>query len=71
MQVGGAEVLEDDTVHFAGKARLALVDVTLKVFPHMHHVFQAFYPYLDEAEAAMDEIGQFITQHTVEGVRKA
>ncbi len=43
MVAGAMEILEDDTVHFAGKARTAGCDVKLVVrtHPHTHPVFKS------------------------------
>ena len=60
MQVGGDEVLLDDSRIFAQRAYMAGVDVTLKVFGGMWHVFQFHAPELPEAQAAMDDIAAFI-----------
>jgi hypothetical protein len=35
----------------------------LDVTPGAPHVFQAFYPILDEAAAALDRAGQFLSAH--------
>jgi epsilon-lactone hydrolase len=60
MQVGGHEVLLDDSRAFAARARAAGVDVTLRVFDSMWHVFHFHAPELPEAQAAMDDIAAFI-----------
>ena len=58
--VGDAEVLLDDSLRAATKAREAGVDVTLRVYPDMPHVWHAFAPYLPEANQAIKEIGNFV-----------
>jgi monoterpene epsilon-lactone hydrolase len=60
LQVGGHETLLDDTRMLAERARAAGVDVTLKVFDGMWHVFQFYAPEVPEARAAMDDIAAFI-----------
>lgn len=60
MQVGGDEVLLDDSRIFARRASDAGVDVTLKVFGGMWHVFQFHAPEIPEAREAMDDIAAFI-----------
>jgi acetyl esterase/lipase len=60
IHVGDHEVLLDDSVRFAEKAQAAGVDVTLKVWPEMFHVFQIFEPLLPEARPANREIAEFI-----------
>jgi acetyl esterase/lipase len=60
MQVGGAEVLLDDSTRVAERAKTAGVDVTLEVWDDMPHVFQAFTGLLPEADEAIIKIGQFL-----------
>ena len=60
LQVGGDEVLLDDSRIFAERARAAGVDATLRVFDGMWHVFQAHAPEVPEAQAAMNDIAAFI-----------
>jgi len=62
MQVGDAEVLLDDTLGVAEKAKAAGVDVTVEVYPEMIHVFQLFAPVLPEGQQAIDRIGTFLKQ---------
>lgn len=62
MQVGDAEVLLDDTLGVAEKAKAAGVDVTVEVYPEMIHAFQLFAPVLSEGEQAIDRIGAFLKQ---------
>jgi epsilon-lactone hydrolase len=59
MHVGTHELLLDDTLAFADKARAAGVDVTLTVWPGLWHVFHAFVS-LPEARQATAEIGAFV-----------
>ncbi|WP_019068489.1 alpha/beta hydrolase [Streptomyces hokutonensis] len=61
VQVGSHEVLLDDAVRLAARAAAADVEVTLDVTPGVPHVFQAYGPILDEAGAALDRAGQFLT----------
>jgi acetyl esterase/lipase len=63
VQVGDAEVLLDDSTRFAAKAKAAGVDVTLRVYPEMPHVWHLFAPFLPEASAAIEEIGAFVRKH--------
>jgi acetyl esterase/lipase len=60
LHVGDHEVLLDDAVLFAEKATAAGVDVQLKVWPEMFHVFQIFDPLLPEARRANREIAEFV-----------
>jgi len=61
IQAGSHEVLLDDAVRLARQAATADVEVTLEVIPRVPHVFQAYYPILDEAAAALDRAGQFLS----------
>ncbi|MEX2551098.1 MAG: alpha/beta hydrolase [Nitriliruptoraceae bacterium] len=68
LHVGGDEILRDDALRFAAKARAAGVDASAGVFPGLWHVFQAF-PGLPEGQAAIAEVGGFIRRHTVAASR--
>lgn len=61
IQAGTHEVLLDDAVRLARQAATADVAVTLDITPGVPHVFQAYYPMLDEATAALDRAGQFLS----------
>jgi acetyl esterase/lipase len=63
IQAGTHEVLLDDAVRLAGQAATADVQVTLDITPGVPHVFQAYYPILDEAAAALDRAGQLLSAH--------
>jgi acetyl esterase/lipase len=63
IQAGTHEVLLDDAVRLARQAATADVAVTLDITPRVPHVFQTFYPILDEAAAALDRAGQFLSAH--------
>jgi epsilon-lactone hydrolase len=63
IQAGGHEVLLDDAVRLAQQAITADVEVSLDITPGMPHVFQAYYPILDEAAAALDRAGQLLSAH--------
>jgi acetyl esterase/lipase len=60
IHVGTAETLLDDSTRLAERARKAGVKVTLEPWENMIHVFQIFAPMLDEAQQAIDKIGEFI-----------
>ena len=60
IHVGDAEVLLDDAVRVAERARAAGVDVTLEIWDEMPHVFQAFTGLLPEADEAVAAIGEFL-----------
>jgi monoterpene epsilon-lactone hydrolase len=63
IQAGTHEVLLDDALRLARQAATADVEVTLDITPGVPHVFQTFYPILDEAAAALDRAGHFLTAH--------
>ena len=63
IQVGTHEVLLDDAVRLAQRAAAADVEVTLDITPGVPHVFQAYSAILDEAAAALDRAGQFLSAH--------
>jgi epsilon-lactone hydrolase len=63
IQAGTHEILLDDAVRLARQAATADVKVTLDITPRVPHVFQTFYPILDEAAAALDRAGQFLSAH--------
>ena len=64
LQVGGAEVLLDDSIRFAERAKEAGVNVTLKVWDDMPHIWQCFASFLPEARQALDQCGEFVKKHT-------
>jgi epsilon-lactone hydrolase len=63
IQAGTHEVLLDDAVRLARRAVTADVEVILDITPGVPHVFQAYYPILDEAAAALDRAGQVLSAH--------
>jgi epsilon-lactone hydrolase len=63
IQGGTHEVLLDDAIRLARQAATADVEVTLDITPGVPHVFQAYYPILDEATAALDRAGQLLSAH--------
>jgi acetyl esterase/lipase len=60
IQVGTAEVLLDDSIRLADKARAAGVDTTLEVWPEMFHVWHRHAQQLPEARQAIAAIGDFL-----------
>ncbi|MBN1584141.1 MAG: alpha/beta hydrolase [Anaerolineae bacterium] len=66
IQVGTDEILLDDALRCAGRARRAGVDVTLDVCDGMFHVFQMF-PFLPETTQAVGRIAEFVLQWRAPG----
>jgi phosphinothricin tripeptide acetyl hydrolase len=60
IHVGSDEVLLDDALGLGARARAAGVDVTVREWPAMIHVWHWFLSMLDEADAAINEIGAFV-----------
>jgi epsilon-lactone hydrolase len=65
VQVGSEEVLLDDAVGLAERAKAAGVAATLEVWPDMIHVWHWFFPMLDEGQRAIDGAGTFVRSSTV------
>ena len=63
LQVGEHEIIRDDSVRTAAKARAGGVDVTLEIWPGMFHVFPSHEPLLPEAREAIARIAAFISSH--------
>ena len=63
IQVGEYEVIRDDSVRVAAKARADGVDVTLEVWPGQVHVFQI--RGLPESREAIEHIAEFMRAHLV------
>ena len=71
IQAGTHEVLLDDAVRLARQAATGDVEVTLDITPGVPHVFQTFHSVLDEATAALDRAGQFLSAHLAGAERDA
>jgi len=63
IQVGSEEILLDDAASVAERAKAAGVDVTLRIWPGMWHVWHATGTWLPEARDALAEIGKFVREH--------
>lgn len=63
IQVGEHEMLRDDALRVAKKARADGIPVQLEVWPGMFHVFQSHEPLLPEAREAVQHIGVFVQGH--------
>jgi len=60
IQVGREEVLLDDSLRVAEKAREAGVDVTLSVWDGVWHVWPALGDLIPESRLAFEEMGRFL-----------
>src|SRR6185295_15699912 len=69
IQAGSHEVLLDDALRLAQQAAIADVEVSLDITPGAPHVFQAYYPILDEAVVALDRAGQLLSAHLTSAQR--
>jgi len=69
IQAGSHELLLDDAIRLARQAATADVEVTLDITAGVPHVFQAYYPILDEAVAALDRAGQLLSAHLASAER--
>ncbi|WP_010584801.1 alpha/beta hydrolase fold domain-containing protein [Schlesneria paludicola] len=63
IQAGEHEMLRDDSIRVAKKARADGGSVRLEIWPGMFHVFQSHEPLLPEARIAINQIGEFIRAH--------
>ncbi|GAB3296616.1 alpha/beta hydrolase [Hymenobacter tenuis] len=59
IQISDAEVLGDDVLLFAKKARAAGTPVTLQVFEGLVHWWHLFWRFLPEARTALDRVADF------------
>jgi acetyl esterase/lipase len=62
LQVGSAEILLDDAVRVAERARAAGVDSDLRVWQDMIHVWHAFAEILPEGQEAVTEMAAFLEE---------
>lgn len=60
LQASSAEVLRDDTIRFAEKAKRSGVDVEMKLWRGLQHVWQAFPSRGKEVDQAFSNIADFI-----------
>lgn len=60
VQLGGAEILRDQILAFAERARAAGVKIDLREYPQMFHDFQLLAAQLPEARAAVDDAVAFL-----------
>ena len=62
IDVGDDEILLDDSVRFADRARSAGADITLSIWLGMPHVFQSSLGRYRAAEPSLDAVGAFLRQ---------
>lgn len=65
LHAGDHEILRDDSVRLAERARAAGVDAQVEVWPEMFHVWHAFYGALPEAREAVARLGAFLRAHAL------
>ncbi|MFZ6179619.1 alpha/beta hydrolase [Nannocystis pusilla] len=63
IQVGSEEIVYDDAVGYAQRARAAGHEVTLQEWTGMHHVFQLNVEQLEGARHALDAAAAFLDEH--------
>jgi phosphinothricin tripeptide acetyl hydrolase len=64
LQVGGIEVLLDDSTMLKERAEKMGVSVEMEVWDDMPHVWHHYAPILPEARKAIGKIGEFVLEHT-------
>ncbi len=64
LMVGTADVLLDDSVRLAERARAAGGDVRLEVAQDMVHIWPLFHTLLPEGRDALGRIGRFVRDRT-------
>jgi monoterpene epsilon-lactone hydrolase len=62
VQVGGHDVLLDDSVRFHERARAAGIECELEIFPDMQHVFQFLAGNSAVADKAIDQAGRWLSK---------
>lgn len=60
IHVGSDEILLSDSTRLAERAKAAGVDVTLKIWDRMWHVFHCFAPLIPEADRAIADIAGYV-----------
>ncbi|MEM0997834.1 MAG: alpha/beta hydrolase [Bacteroidota bacterium] len=64
IQVSDTEVLLDEDTLLARRAAEAGVEVDLRVWSNLMHVWHIYWRYLSHARGAIDEIGTFVAKHS-------
>lgn len=57
------EILLDDSLRLAARAREAGVEASIKLWPRLPHVFHLFSRVLPEGRVALSELGEFMERH--------
>ncbi|KUN03584.1 alpha/beta hydrolase [Streptomyces yokosukanensis] len=70
IQAGSNELLLDDAVRLAARAAADDVPVTLEVTPGVPHLFQAFAAMLEEGEAALRRVSDFLSAAFTSGASR-
>jgi acetyl esterase/lipase len=63
IEMGSEEMLRDDSVRLAAKAKAAGVDVTLEEWAEMVHVWHLFSDRLEDGRKAIAGVGEFLRRH--------
>ena len=63
LQCGSEEMLRDDSVRLAAKAKAAGVDVTFEEWDEMIHVWHLFADRLTDGRKALARVGEFVRAH--------
>jgi acetyl esterase/lipase len=63
LQCGSEEMLRDDSVRLAAKAKAAGVDVTFEEWDEMVHVWHLFADRLTDGRKALARVGEFVRTH--------
>lgn len=64
VQTSDCEVLLGDSIKFTAKAERANVDITLRLYRGMVHVWHLFPKYVAEADEAIEELARFLARHS-------
>ena len=67
LQASSSEMLYDDSVRYAAKARAQGSNVVFQSWNNLPHVWQIFDNYLKESHDALDQIGDFFRENGLDG----
>ena len=71
IHAGEREILRDDSVLLAEKARASGVTVDLKIYPVVAHVWQMAHSILPEGRRSLDEVATFLKAHASRPIGRA